>query len=326
MNSTLNSTNVNESSVLEEIIIDFYMIIAIVGLISNLFCINIFSRINTTFKTNGQLYKYLLVKAICDFCFFVLLAINTFYKRCSDTMRNGFILQFFYIFYHFSFPIIELYSVYFEVLGTIDCYLSIENKYKHFLTKKAFKLSSSVIVVFFFIFYFGKAFVYKIEMNDRHEYFHAKTSLYFSPFYKTLSLLHLILRDILGSFLCILFNILIFSRIKKLSEKKKRLRNNLALIKSIEAQENKVKMIYFFTLNQILLHLPNFIYSSYGKFFNSKFWTNYSQIAFLILASSYATPFIIYLLFNNRFRDYFLKLIKIKSSNRVESSNLFVLS
>jgi hypothetical protein len=312
-NSTLNGTYLTESDTFYKIMNDSYLLITIVGLITNLLCIIVFSMIITTFKTNGQMYKYFLMKAICDFIGFIIFLITMIYDLGTDQMHKSFILQFCYIYlFHFLFPIFELYSIYFEVLGTIDCYLSIDNKRKKLLTKKVFIISSFFTIVFFFIFYFGKLFVYKILKNDNHEYYHVKTPLYFSPFYKTLSLIQLFLRDILGSFLSIYFNILIFSSIRKMSEKKKQLRNNLALIKSIEAQESKVKMIYISTLNQILLHLPSFIDECYGKFNkNVKFWANFTRISFLILTLSYVTPFCIYILFNNKFREYFIKLIRI---------------
>jgi hypothetical protein len=312
MNSTLNNTIVSQSNIKAQIFSDISFIILIIGLITNLLCIIVFSIINRTFKTNGQMYKYLLMKAISDFSFFITYAINVFYGLSSDQMRNSFILQFCYIYlYHFFILIIELYSVYFEVLATIDCYLSIENKHKQFLTTKVFKLSSTFVIVFFFVFYSGKIFVYKILKNNNDEYYHVKTPLYYSLFYRTLSLLQLFFRDILGLFLCILFNILIFLSIKKMSEKKKLLSNNLALIKSIEAQENKVKMIYVSTLSHILLHFANFIYDAYGKYIKTTFWTDFSKISFLILTLSYITPFFIYILFNNKFREYFFKLIRI---------------
>jgi hypothetical protein len=316
MNSTLNSTKVSSSGINKEVIINIGFVIAIAGLITNLLCIIVFSMINKTFKTNGQMYKYLLMKAICDLFIFIFYTTYLLYKQCSNELDSdcGIVLQFCYIYlYHFLLLIIELYSVYFEVLGTIDCYLSIENKHKKLLTKRVFKLNSTFIIVSFSIFYFGKLFVYKIGYNhDTGEYYNEKTPLYYSTFYKTLSIIHSFLRDILGCFLCFFFNILIFLRIKKMSEKKKYLKNSLSIIKSIEAQENKVKMIYISTLNQILLHLPNFIYGCYGKYFKSTFWSDYSQVSFLIMVLSYATPFPIYVLFNRIFRHYFFKLIRIK--------------
>jgi hypothetical protein len=313
MSSTLNITNVTKSSIIVVVFNDIGIIITIAGFFANLFCIIVFSMINRTFNTNGQMYKYLLMKSIQDICIIILFAMNLYYYLCSHRIRNSFTMQFCYIYlYHFLSSLIKLYSTYFEVLGTIDCYLSIENKHKKILARNFFKLSSSFVFAFFFIFYFAKLFVYKIVEIENHEFNHVKTPLYFSLFYRTLSFIYLFFRDILGSFLCIYFNILIFLNIKKMSEKKKHLRNNLALIKSIEAQENKVKMIYFSTVNQVILHIPDFIVNTYGKYMKSQFWENFSQIKGLVLVSSYATPFLIYVIFNKKFRYYFLKFIRIK--------------
>jgi hypothetical protein len=318
MSSHLNGSNgTAELSILERILVDIDIVIAIVGTITNLCCIIVFTMINRAFKTNGQMFKYFLMKSICDFVYFIIFSIEKYHDLCSDDIRQSLVLQIIYVYlFHFLSRIFGLYSIYFDILGTIDCYLSIKNKYKQFLTKKVFYLSSSFIVVFFFVFYCGKLFVYRITPIGDHQYQHEKTSLYKSAFYRTLSLAYIIFRDILGSLLSILFNILIFLNIKKISENKKHLKNNEALIKSIEAQENKVKMIYISTLNQVLFHLPNVIHNIYGKYIGSKFWTNFAYFSNTIYSLSYVTPFFIYFLFNNKFHDYFLKLIRIKQNSR----------
>jgi hypothetical protein len=311
-----NNTNATLANIFQVILIDVYFPIVIFGFIVNLLCIIVFTMINQKFKTNGQMYKYLLMKSIIDFIFFSIFLVKQYYELSSYRIHFSFFLQFFYVYvFHFLVPLLGIYSIYFDILATIDCYLSIENKYQHLLTKKAFYITSSFNLIFFFIFYFGKLFVYKIvPFGDLYRF--EKTYLYFNYFYKTLTILFLIFRDVIGTFLMVSFNVLIFLSLKKLTERKKTLRNNDALVRSIEAEQNKVKMIYFSTINFIVFHFPDVIYNIYGKFSKSKFWPTYLEFSNFIINLSFATPFIIYILFNKTFRFYFMKLIRMKQSGR----------
>jgi hypothetical protein len=311
-----NVTNETEVNFLKQIASDIELSISIFGFIANLFCVIVFSRINDKFHTNGQMYKYFLMKSILDFMIFIIFLIKQIEYRSPDNIHYNFWFQVFDLyFYHFFELLFKIYSVYFEILATIDCYLSIEKKYQHLLTKKAFYITSSFNLIFFFIFYFGKLFVYKIvPFGDLYRF--EKTYLYFNYFYKTLTILFLIFRDVIGTFLMVSFNVLIFLSLKKLTERKKTLRNNDALVRSIEAEQNKVKMIYFSTINFIVFHFPDVIYNIYGKFSKSKFWPTYLEFSNFIINLSFATPFIIYILFNKTFRFYFMKLIRMKQSGR----------
>jgi hypothetical protein len=311
-----NVTNETEVNFLKQIASDIELSISIFGFIANLFCVIVFSRINDKFHTNGQMYKYFLMKSILDFMIFIIFLIKQIEYRSPDNIHYNFWFQVFDLyFYHFFELLFKIYSVYFEILATIDCYLSIEKKYQHLLTKKAFYITSSFNLIFFFIFYFGKLFVYKmVPFGDLYTF--EKTSLYTNYFYRTLTILYLLLRDIIGSILMITFNMLIFSSLKKLTARKIILHNDKALLNSIKAEENKVKMIYFSAVNFVLLHLPDVIRNVYGKFTKSKFWSTYLEFSNIILNLSYVTPLIIYILFNKTFRFYFLKLIRMKQSRR----------
>jgi hypothetical protein len=292
--------------------------ISVLGFILSTLCVVTFCEINKRFKTSGQMYKYLLMKSICDFILFSSLILHIVYNYSSYHLHYTYILQFnFKYLYRFLNQLLMLYSVYFELLATIDCYLSIGNKYKFLLSKKAFYLSSFLNIFLFFIFYIGKIFVYEIipfnsSISSKVLYKTVKNSLYFSYFYKILSILFLVFRDILSFILLLIFNILIFLNIKKLSAKKRLLKNNKALLVSIKAQENKVKMIYLSAFNSILLHLPSIVENLYGKYQKGDFWTYYDSFSFNVIIISYCTPFIIYTLFNKVFRDHLLKLLNFK--------------
>jgi hypothetical protein len=281
--------------------------INIFGFFSNLFSMIIFYLICKKFTTNGQMYKYFLMKSICDFIFFIIYPVNQLYNMfCIDSCSYSFQIFKKYFFSYFI-SVIEAYSIYFEILATVDCYLSIKNKHKSLLTKRAFFISSSINFVIFPIIHCGKIFVFSILPSGNY-YVIFKTSLYFSNFYKLFSILIIFLRDFLGFFLMFLFNVLIFLNLKSVAKKKKTMRNSQAHIRSIEATEKKAKMIYVCCLNNFIFHLPSIVYNVYGKYYINDFWTIFSAFKSVLFVFSYATPFIIYIIFNKIFQECFLKL------------------
>jgi hypothetical protein len=305
------------------------MVIATLGFVLNFCCIITLRRICGKLKSNSQMYGYLLIKSICDFMYFTTALFETIYFSLSDHLKHAYFFQlcFKYIFHYFD-SAIMLSSVYFEVLGTIDCFLSIQNKYKLFLTKKAFYSSSFLCLFSIFIFYSAKFHVYRIvpfDVNSAitfnasrvHFYKTIKTDLYFNYFYKTIASISSFLRDILGTFLLILFNIFIFLDLKQMTAKKKDLRCSLAILKSIKAHEKKVKMIYFSAINSLLLHSPTILLDFYLKYQKTNFAAYYDSVSYNILMLSYVTPFIIYISFNKIFRKNFMILIRMRTQGQV---------
>jgi hypothetical protein len=311
MNSS-NITNIKS----EKIIRDFELTITCLGLTTNLLCIIVFSMINRTIRTNGQMYKYFLMKSICDFIIFIIYALYQTYLRSPFTIHYSIWFQIYYKYlFHFLCTLLKIYSIYFEILATADCFFSIQDKYKFLLTKKTFFCSSLCNFIFFFVFYIGKFFVYEIIPFKDDYYETIKTDLYYNGFYKILSIIYMIFRDIIGAFLMVLFNVLIFLNLKRNSNRKKNLKNNGALLKAMKAEKNKAKMIYLTCVNHFVFHIPSIIYNLQGKYVKSQFWTIYDQIKNNIIIFSYTTPFLIYILYNIVFRHYFLVLIRIKQKN-----------
>jgi hypothetical protein len=305
-----NTTSLNFNPLIEVIFFYFETVIVFIGVIVNLFCIIIFSMINKSITCNCQMYKYFLMKSIIDFVIFTGLTINPLYNLSSFNLKHNFILQVYSKYYfHHLYLLLLLYSVYFEVLGTFDCLISIQNRYKLFLSKKAFYLNSIFVFVFFFLFYLSKIFVYEIVPISPRLYELKKTRFYFSLFYRTLSILYFVLRDILGNLLLFIFNIMIFIKLKRLSDRKKNLKNGSAVAKSIKAQEDKVKMIYYSCFNSIICHLPEAYFNIYGKYHTSNN-IDYSHLYLNIILVSFVAPFFIYISFNKIFQKYSLKLIK----------------
>jgi hypothetical protein len=319
MNSTENKS---ESNILKVIANDFELIISSFCFILNILCIIVFTMINKSLRTNGQMYKYLLMKSICDFIIAIIYLLNQYYIKAPFSIYYSFWLQIFekYIYRFFS-GLLKTYSIYFEIMATIDCFLSIENKYKFLISKKAFYFNSFFIFLFFIPFYGVKLFVYDIVHFDTDYYLLTKNNLYLSYFYEIFTFIHSFFRDILGTILLIFFNFLIFLKLKMNSRRKKELRNNSAHAKAMNVEKNKAKMIYASGSNHFLFHFPSIIYNLRGKYIASEFWDIYNDFKNILIILSYTTPFIIYILFNRVFQKHFLTLIRIKRNSHSNRTN-----
>jgi hypothetical protein len=314
--------NVTLEERLMTIAFDIQLTIIVLGFITNLLCIIVFSLICKTFRNNGQMYKYLLMKSICDLIYFTIYILNESAGIAPDEIHY---ILFFQIidkyFSHFMVSLLEAYSIYFEILATIDCYVSIENKHKSLLTKKAFYISTLMNLTIFPFIYCAKLLVYSIKPKGEF-YKMVKTPLYYSKFYEAFTILYLIIRDFLGSILMIYFNILIVYKLKKMTKLKELMGHNKARLRALEAQKKKVTMIQVSCINYILFHIPSVTHHIYGKYHVSySFWLVFGSFKSVFFNFSYATPFIIYFLFNTVFQQYFLRLIRLKQSGHSYHQN-----
>lgn len=311
INETSLICNINKMDIQKKINSYLEQVIIIFGLITNLICCLVFYLIIRGIKVNTQMFKFFFMKSIFDFLLLFFDIFSGFYNFTNCSIRYSYLIQLYnFYFKHFLEQIFRLISVYFEIFAVIDCYISIKNNRSSLLSIKIFYISSIFNIVFCFLFYIGKAFVYNIVLIEgyNHKYDLKKTDLYYSKFYIVLSFLYAIIGDIFGSIIMNIFNIIIFLEFKKLTIRKKVLTGQAN--RNLKSQKKKFKMIFISSANFLLLHIPDIIFSIYGKFQNdSSFWPYYYKISTNLLLLSYCTPLFIYIIFNKTFRKYFYRII-----------------
>jgi hypothetical protein len=291
-------------------------VLIIVGTISNLICLIVFTKILKQVQS-CQLYNYLFMKSLNDFFMFLLLIINPFYKLdYFNNIRYLLVMQIWYKYYdHYFKQVFKLMSILFEVIATFDCYISIVNnsKLKFLITKSFFYINTSIVFVFSVLFILIKLFVYDIVLKaDKKRYTIVKNQLYYSDNYRIFSFLNKTLRNLVLPIVLIIINILIYIQLRNISTFKKNLtsNNSIAVSTSIKAKENKIKMILACTINLILLQTPSIFYSFFGKFTNNdSFWECYGALFSFLSTISYITPILIYFSYNKVFKEYFRKTI-----------------
>lgn len=272
------------------------LIIIIFGFITNLICIIIFINIIKRSTTDIRMFNYLFMKSICDFLLFALAIIHPL-NNCSHSRLCSIYFFKLYddLYLHWIDPSLTIASVYFEVLATIVCYLSLKNRFSFLFKKKSFYLNSFIILFISFLLNFPKVYYHQISQTLLLRF----VSYSFST-----------LRDIISTIILIYVNILIFIEIKKLIMFKIEHKNQKTLLVSILAKKRKTKMIIVLAINCIIFHAPIVLWQFYGQFnIKNKYWEIYLNFAINTLWFSYATPFFIYIIFNNIFRSTFFEFI-----------------
>jgi hypothetical protein len=308
----------------------------VIGIIFSLLCLIIFRTIlkeeeSHSFVSRSLMHKYLLVKSINELYFFTS-DILIFFYQCEDCrFRELFIVQIWYIYSSWFVEESSLtFSTLLEIAATFDCLIVIHNKLKFFRERKIwfyfviiFSIFISIILQIHVIFHFkivhknGTFFnmtkvsiVYKIE-NVK------KSDVYLYLLFSSL------VRDWLSLFVLLLLNSLILLSIKKLVEKRrmreksdnKNINGNLVR-NSMNAEQNKAKMILVFFINFIISHSVSFYLGLPFKI--NQNYICYDNIRWSLLTIGNVFPFFIYFYFNKRFKKYITQLfLKLVNNNRV---------
>jgi hypothetical protein len=319
---TMNSSNISNSSdnnfehFVDNLSSYIKTFITITGSVALLICIIIFSSIIRTEQTRHKMFHYLLMKSICDFCYYFIYLVDIFiFCPSCHLVKNYYFLEIFDKYtVHFLKQIIGNCTVFFEIFATIDCFILIKNKYTFLLSKKTFLIASLLNIVIFSCIFIPKLFLYTIVQISPDEYEAVRTPFYNSLFFKILSFFYSFIRDILCSVLLILFNILIFLEIKKITKQKERiLQSDESKAIAFKAKSKKFKMILYTAISYVIIHTIAAIKTTYGKFqtFN-KFWYCLNAFEGNGILLSYLIPFFLYIHFNNIFRRRLFSLFRFR--------------
>jgi hypothetical protein len=301
------------------------------GLILNSISIPIFRLIikNEPLNQKNNLFKYLLMKSICDSVYSIVIFGNLIYQKHDGSVDTSLVLQIYYVFIgSYLVVIVTTLSSYFEVLATFDCFLMISNVFKSFKTFSFFKMSSIGIIIAAFIFHIPTIFYYNLNSftvidinNDSDVSIHKAYNLTFS--FKNILIIHtqlsFISRDLIPLISLFFLNIFILIKMNKVTKQKMKMMKNRSELNSITnaliAQRKKVNMIFFTSLIY-LFHLP-FAYKVLKQINERKCFSLISIISYRL---SFSINFFSYFLFNNNFRKYFYQLFAKNSSNRIHNS------
>ena len=219
--------------------------ICVVGFITNTICIIVFAMILMGERSlPGQMFKYLLFKAINDALLFLTQVFAPLYycATCSTYQTLATQIWYVWLFYYLR-NVVELASGFLEVAATFDCLICIKQKFAHLKTNLTCYIVVISLTVFSAIFYIFRLMVYDIVEKRSAKNVTMTTSeglnrtmLITSSYYviqstafsksvlnKVFMFVHVSLRDALVMILTIILNIFLVGTLKDSVRLKKRI-------------------------------------------------------------------------------------------------------
>jgi hypothetical protein len=294
----------------------------IIGLITNSLCILIFmiiikknTQIFQRHFSSSKMYHYLLMKSICDevinFISMMVFIAGVIDKRAIKYSTNFIVLYFQYYLKYCSL----LASILFDIAATLDCALSIENKFESLQKKTIFILISIVVILIslsFECFTLVLYKIYKYKVNDRdgikyYYYYYSDLKDYSkSDIYNNLLFADSILRYFILLIILLSINVYILFKLIKINERKSNITNSVQTTQSIanRAKFQKMKMIIsLFVINFFSNFLLLIYYTLSPALKNNMLLLSYIYIwgdLFSNIPISFSI--FVYILFNNVFR------------------------
>jgi hypothetical protein len=296
----------------------FIPIFSALGLIGNIVSTIVFSLIIIKNGQRDDMYKYLLLKSICEMlgCFFSVFSPMYYY---NGYLKNTFIMVVWFIWF-------EQYIIFgsfmastgFEIAATFNCAISIEKRMKWCENRLSFWIwflfifvRSFVIEMYpVFMFYVGES-NYIDQFNKTIHRYHVMNNSFHSNYY-VFNLIDSVSSHALYLLILLSLNCYILFKLIQIGRRKKRLTSNSSNVQnSSRAEKRKAIMIIILFLSFILSNLPYFMSSLFRNLFGSTlFWNEFVSYGGMFFYFSYSTSFFVYFTFNNFFRRLFFKIIR----------------
>jgi hypothetical protein len=296
-------------------------ILSIIGLITNILSIIVFSSIIKNEQRRNDMYKYLLLKSVCEMmgCFF-----STFYPLyfLYGSLTNTFMVTVWLIWFRgFIIPAFFMASNGFEIAATFNCAISIENNMKWCEKRLSFCFWAVSIIVSSFGVEIFKPFMYSIEKSNFSYYLNKTLDEYEVSFSSLISnfskfgLAESIIKEVFVLVILLSLNCYILFKLIKIGRRKKRLNINSSNVQvRTNAEMRKIVMIIFLFITFVLGHLPNFMWFTVHSYFVShEFLIDFLDYGDIFLYFSYSTSFFVYFAFNINFRRIAMKIIHFRS-------------
>ena len=306
--------------------------ISVSNVILNMINVFIFVKLiqnNKIKKNKGDFYTYLMLKSIADgyfgirFCFADFIDKGLFNSNLKST---SFILIVLYLIFMIYFGFVaQLISKITECFACFDRFIvlipSQQNK-----NRKLIKILYISSIMFSFLFYTFKFFQFQIvqinEPNSTVTFYRVSADSRNTQLFKYIGFMHSFLRDFLSVLISFCFNLFTLFIVKKSTNNRRQLSSSKSVtslsvssrIERLERAEFKIiLMITFSTIIAVIGHWSIFL--SYLPI-DSMIFKNYCFQTFtsgLFYEIAYGGNFIIYLIFNTRFRAILLELLHIRS-------------
>jgi hypothetical protein len=320
-NSSITNSNTCGLVFISDFLTKYIMnIVSIFGIIANLICIMIFIKIIKTTQSQGNMYKYFLMKSIMD-CLTLIINSFQYLKYCSNCeTAHSYLMQIWFIwFYSYFAYIFETSSAVFEMAATFDCYITIKSILKCCQTNLFFYLFCIFVIAINVIINLLMPLSYKITSeigNNNETFFNSDYNDFGKSSYASISFFNSLIKD--GLFFIILFilNVMILTLLKSTTDRRRSLggNNNTLSSTSLVAERKKIIMIAATGLNYMIGHFP-IIFWTVSFTFSNETLNCYSIFFHVLYYISFADSIFFYFFFNNIFKKILIESIPFINRN-----------
>jgi hypothetical protein len=299
-NFTKNSNQTAKSRLndnLVERIIGIYIfaVVLIIGTILNLISLIVFYRVVREERSNrGNMFKYLLMKCICDFLLTLLFLPSTLMMNEESYIKVALYKWNYYYFMN----IFSTCSSIYEIASSLDCLFLISRKINWFKKRIIFYLVTFFVLIVSFVYYTTGLFRFNVAKDERG-YYLKETPFKQSTFIKHyfLSFLYLF-RDGIPLIVSLAINLIIVLYLKQRTKMKIMLNMKSSSVIDAHASEIKKMKLTIFTSSLIIFRVPSILnYCLFGYKSNV-----YFNIALVSTYISYSISFVGFYLYNTTFK------------------------
>jgi hypothetical protein len=302
-NETIESNTISSNSSLNNDIIDLilgkYILdgVLTVGIVLNTITLLVFIKIIKQERSNhGNMFKYLVLKCICDFFVVILFLPDKF-------MSNGNYIKVLFTKWHYYFleNVLSTISAFFESASSLDCLFFIARKVQWFKNKLTFYLVVSSVSIITTVYYIAGLFRFEISQDENNNYYLKDTAFRSSFFIKNIFLsVHFIFRDGILFFVSIVINSIILYYLRERTRIRLALasKKQTSLVRNAIASEIKKVKLTIFTSLTVLFRLPEtvdfFIFKSSSIIF--------FDLIVILKYTSFSIGFFGFYLYNSSFK------------------------
>lgn len=310
------------ASLLSDIILNEYFLLSVdcTGILFNAICIVIFALIIHQKKPDGQMYKYLLARSLCDIFTYLFTFLRMLIMSCCHSLLTTYWYQIWFIYcVQFGYCVAGQCSGFFEIAAVTDCFLTIVQKRPAICQRNLFFfLVTGLIVVSNAASYTYLILSYKIDkINFLFViYVVREAPFYYTDTYMYWNLAESIVRDGITFIVLLVLNGLILNSLRQMTIRRRHMseRNgkasNQLVSSAAKAKRNKAIMIMCTGLLYLIGHLP-FLVTLWPKAI-TPFWVCFNSFASLVYKVSFLFPILFYICFNKTFRNY-VKFNKLRN-------------
>jgi hypothetical protein len=263
----------------------------------------------------------------CDIISFTVVCFYPVYYLKYEGISKSYPSQIWYIYFNkFVRDSTLISSGLLEIAATLDCAVSIRNKFKLWQSTKGFILTTFIILILPPMYHIHFWWFYKVELipsidsiqngtiynSTKKAYQVGKYPLFDEQRGKDMRIVHSIVRDVVTPIALVIINVYILLTLRKLKKNKSTLQStssnqntiSSSVVSNAQRAENKkFKMIIILCINYIIGH--SFVLVYYMSFNDGGIkWFFVHAFGDIFFYSSYITPFFIYYYFNNIFTKF----------------------